>query len=127
MSTANPLEMGARIIRFARERRGLSQDELSELSGVSQSLISRYESGQVEPSLRTVQRLLNAADAVMTIDVDGVRMIDTTRMPTEEEAEAIERLSRRIVGDPPKGSWKRKLGGFRDVGPAFPKRRSDGA
>jgi transcriptional regulator with XRE-family HTH domain len=127
MSNANPLEMGARIIRFARERQGMSQDDLSELSGVTQSLISRYEAGLVEPSLRTVQRLLNAAGVVMTIDVDGVRMIDTTRMPTEEEAEAIERLSRRIVGDPPRGTWKRRLSGFRDVGPAFPKRRSDGA
>jgi hypothetical protein len=40
---------------------------------------------------------------------------------TAEEAEAIERLSRRIVGDPPKGTWKRELSGFRDVGPAFPR------
>lgn len=90
LKNANRFEMGARIVRFARERHGLTQEELSERSGVSQSLISRYERGLVEPSLATVQRLLNAAGAVMTIDVDGSRMIDTTRFPTEEEAAWIE-------------------------------------
>jgi transcriptional regulator with XRE-family HTH domain len=97
MRTANPLEMGARIVRFARERHGLSQEELSNRSGVSQSLISRYERGLVEPSLATVQRLLNAAGAVMTIDVDGSRMIDTTRFPTEEEAAWIEEGTRKYL------------------------------
>lgn len=97
MKRGNPLDMGARIVRFARERHGLSQEELSKRSGVSQSLISRYERGLVEPSLATVQRLLNAAGAVMTIDVDGVRMIETTRFPTEEEAAWIEEGTRRYL------------------------------
>jgi transcriptional regulator with XRE-family HTH domain len=98
MKSGNRLEMGARIVRFARERHGLTQEELSERSGISQSLISRYERGLVEPSLATVQRLLNAAGAVMTIDVDGSRMIDTTRFPTEEEAAWIEEGTRKYLG-----------------------------
>ena len=97
MKSGNRLEMGARIVRFARERHGLTQEELSERSGISQSLISRYERGLVEPSLATVQRLLNAAGAVMTIDVDGSRMIDTTRFPTEEEAGWIEKGTRKYL------------------------------
>ena len=97
MKSANTLEMGAHIVRFARQRHGLTQEELSERSGVSQSLISRYERGLVEPSLATVQRLVNAAGAVMTIDVDGSRMIDTTRFPTDEEAAWIEEWSRRYL------------------------------
>jgi len=98
----NPLDMGARIVRFARESHRLSQAELSKRSGVSQSLISRYERGVVEPSLATVQRLLNAAGAVMTIDVDQVRMIDTTRMPTAEETEGIEQAFARMLEKLPK-------------------------
>src|SRR4029077_13193218 len=86
---------------LARERRGLSQGELARASGVAQALISRYESGQVEPSLRTVQRLVNAAGVVMTIDVDGLRLIDTTRMPTAEETAGIEVAFEKMLESPP--------------------------
>jgi transcriptional regulator with XRE-family HTH domain len=89
--TANRLGMAARIVRLARERSGLSQRELAARSGITQSLISRYEAGSIEPALATLQRLVNAAGVVMTIDVDGLRLIDTTRMPTSEETEGIER------------------------------------
>jgi len=95
--TSNRLGMAARIVRLARERSGLSQRDLSARSGVPQSLISRYEAGTVEPGLATVQRLVNAAGVVMTIDVDGLRLIDTTRMPTVEETEGIERGFTRML------------------------------
>ena len=89
--TSNRLGMAARIVRLARERSGLSQRELAARSGVPQSLISRYEAGSVEPGLSTVQRLINATGVVMTIEIDGLRLIDTTRMPTVDETEGIER------------------------------------
>ncbi|MGI8607880.1 MAG: helix-turn-helix domain-containing protein [Candidatus Dormibacteria bacterium] len=119
--------MGGRIIRTARERKGLTQGELAHAAGMAQGLISRYEAGLVEPTMKTIQRLVNAAGVVMTIEVDGIRMIDTTRFPTDEEAAAIEAWTRRLAGDPAPGTWKRKLSGFKDVGPAFPRRSRDGA
>ncbi|MHB8509514.1 MAG: helix-turn-helix domain-containing protein [Candidatus Dormibacteria bacterium] len=131
MGNANRLDLGARIIRFAREQAGLSQGKLAQASGISQGLISRYEAGEVAPSLRTIQRLLNAAGVVMTIDVAGVRMIDTTRMPTVEESEGIElayvRMLERLPADQQpgieaaKGRWGSSLRKTRRSGRlAFP-------
>jgi transcriptional regulator with XRE-family HTH domain len=42
---------GADLIREARTRAGLTQDELSELSGRPRSLIARWEQGSVAPSI----------------------------------------------------------------------------
>src|SRR5258708_178100 len=99
--------MAARILRFVRERHELSQRELAAASGISQALISRYEAGEVQPSLKTLQRLLNAAGAVLTVEVDGVRMIDTTRFPTVEETEAMDGAAARQAGNPAPGGWAR--------------------
>lgn len=126
--------MAARIVRLARERSGLSQGELSRRSGVPQSLISRYEAGAVEPGMRTIQRLVNAAGVVMSIEVDGLRLIDTTRMPTAEETEGIERGYQRMLEDvperqrPAQEAARRRWGeGLREAQysgvPAFPQYR----
>lgn len=50
-------------IRRARERAGLSQQELARRAGTSQATISAYENAAKEPSLRTFDRLLAAAGA----------------------------------------------------------------
>ena len=42
---------GAEVVREARTRAGLTQDELSRLSGVARSLIARWEQGSVSPSI----------------------------------------------------------------------------
>jgi transcriptional regulator with XRE-family HTH domain len=42
---------GADLIREARTRAGLTQDELAELSGRPRSLIARWEQGSVVPSI----------------------------------------------------------------------------
>lgn len=42
----------------ARRERGLSQYQLSEISGVKQSAIARMESGNSLPTLKTLQKLL---------------------------------------------------------------------
>ncbi len=49
-----------RSIMDARIESGLTQQKLSELSGISQADISRLESGVANPSLKTLQRLANA-------------------------------------------------------------------
>ena len=41
----------------ARRRSGLTQEQLSERSGISQADISRLENGNANPSLKTLQRL----------------------------------------------------------------------
>jgi transcriptional regulator with XRE-family HTH domain len=47
-------------LREARERAGLSQAALAELTGTSQATISAYETGRKRPSIDTLSRLLAA-------------------------------------------------------------------
>ena len=48
------------LLREARLRAGLSQAELAERAGTARSQISRYERGDVVPSLETLRRLIRA-------------------------------------------------------------------
>jgi predicted nucleotidyltransferase/DNA-binding XRE family transcriptional regulator len=58
--TPDVLVAGA-LIRQARRRAGLSQVELGARAGVTQSVISAYESGHRQPSLPTLAGLVEAA------------------------------------------------------------------
>jgi transcriptional regulator with XRE-family HTH domain len=51
---------GADPIREARMRAGLTQDELSELSGRPRSLIARWEQGEVSPSIDNFLEVIEA-------------------------------------------------------------------
>jgi transcriptional regulator with XRE-family HTH domain len=53
--------LAAGIIRSARQKAGLTQHELAEAAGVSQQVISAYETGRREPTLPTLLRLVRAA------------------------------------------------------------------
>ena len=46
-----------RLMIDGRERKHLSQKDLSELTGITQADISRIENGNANPSLRTLKRL----------------------------------------------------------------------
>ena len=48
------------VLRDARQRAGLSQVELARRAGVTQSVVSAYESGAREPSVPMLQRLVAA-------------------------------------------------------------------
>ncbi len=47
------------LIRQARTDRGLTQSQLAELAGTTQSAISRLESNRVSPTIETLARLLD--------------------------------------------------------------------
>src|SRR5919108_368935 len=49
----------ARLIREARLRGGLTQQELAERTGRDRSVIARWEQGSVVPSLETLLQLLH--------------------------------------------------------------------
>jgi ribosome-binding protein aMBF1 (putative translation factor) len=46
-----------RALAIARERKGLTQKQLAELSGVQQSEISKIERGQINPTIETIARM----------------------------------------------------------------------
>ncbi|MEM1671777.1 MAG: CBS domain-containing protein [Archaeoglobaceae archaeon] len=47
-------------IKARRKRLGITQKELAELVGVSQSLIAKLESGVLDPKLSLIKRIINA-------------------------------------------------------------------
>ena len=57
------------LLRQARKRAGLSQAELAARAGVTQSVISAYESGHRQPSVPALAALVDAAgyDLVMSV------------------------------------------------------------
>lgn len=44
-------------LKYARERRGLSQKEVAEGIGVAKSTYSLYESGNREPNVQTIKKI----------------------------------------------------------------------
>lgn len=50
----------ARELIAARTRAGLSQDQVAERMGTTQSVIARLESGKQPPSMRTIRRFARA-------------------------------------------------------------------
>lgn len=59
---AEPSDM-ARQVRDLRHKRGMTQADLSRLTGVAKSDISRFESGRSAPTTRTVDRIVAALRA----------------------------------------------------------------
>lgn len=51
-----------------RQERGLSQRELAELCGTTQSAIARFEAGTRPPKLDTLLRIAAALDAELEVD-----------------------------------------------------------
>ena len=57
----------AAIVRLARRKAGLTQVELAMRAGITQSVISAYESGRRQPTLPTLESLVEAAGFDLTI------------------------------------------------------------
>lgn len=57
------------LLREARRRAGLTQAALAHRAGVTQSVVSAYESGARQPSLPTLQRLVSATGLDLAISL----------------------------------------------------------
>ncbi|MGI8699272.1 MAG: helix-turn-helix domain-containing protein [Mycobacteriales bacterium] len=62
--------MGGDLIREARRRAGLTQRELAERAGTTQSAIARVESGRVDPGFETVRRLMRLCGFNLLVALD---------------------------------------------------------
>ena len=56
-----------RDVRHMRESQRLSQRELGDLMGTTQSVVARLEAGGVEPSIKTLDRVAAALGVVLDI------------------------------------------------------------
>jgi uncharacterized protein len=64
-----PTTLAGTLLRQARTGAGLSQAELAFRAGVTQSVISAYESGHRQPALPTLASLIEAAGYELVTDV----------------------------------------------------------
>lgn len=60
-------------IRALREARGLSQRELAERVGTTQSAIARLEGGNISPSLPTLDKIAEALDAELSVGLADLK------------------------------------------------------
>jgi|SRR5215217_6295959 len=79
-------------LRYIREKRGLSQYELSELTGIPQAAISKIERGLRKPHMSTLEKLarvLHVEQPVMlSMDVANNKSFDELIEGTPEERSA---------------------------------------
>ncbi len=66
----SPYEDIARQLIAFRIKNGLTQSDLARLAGMHQSAIARLESGEHEPTLRTLQRVTHALGGALLLQVD---------------------------------------------------------
>ena len=59
----------ARELIAARTRAGMSQDDVAQRMGTTQSVVARLESGKRPPSLRTMQRYAHAVNGQLVLHI----------------------------------------------------------
>jgi transcriptional regulator with XRE-family HTH domain len=87
-------ELG-QMVRELREERGLSQRELAERMGTTQSVVGRLEAGGSTPTITTLERIADALGLRLEL---RFRPPDPTRSSSDRAG--TERLQARLTGDP---------------------------
>jgi transcriptional regulator with XRE-family HTH domain len=65
-----------RVIRQNRKNRGLSQEVLAELAGISRSFLSEVERGSTTPSLDTMQKIADALNESLSFLINQYESIN---------------------------------------------------
>ncbi len=76
-------------LRQARHQAGLTQAALAERAGTSQATVSAYESGRKQPSIATLDRLLAAAGARLTVENGRRPVVVPSRAQRERAGRAL--------------------------------------
>jgi transcriptional regulator with XRE-family HTH domain len=100
--------VSADLLKEARLRAGLTQEQLGRRVGRSQSAIARWESGRVQPSLETLRDLIRACRLELTF---GLARYDDSYVPEIErllDLEPAERIRDALARD-------RAVAGIRDA------------
>jgi uncharacterized protein len=91
------LDTAAEVVRRARTAAGLTQAELAARAGVTQSVISAYESGRREPAVPTLARLVEAAGMRLDLGVtDGPTSTPPRTLPNGGLGGHLRRLRRQV-------------------------------
>jgi len=76
-------------VQRRRKLLGLTQTQLAKLSGVSQSLIAKIESGKIDPSYSRVKRLLETMNKMMTREEKLAKEVMVTKIFKVTEKDTV--------------------------------------
>src|SRR5947209_8688798 len=94
--------IGGELVREGRKRAGLTQKDLAERAGTTQSAIARLESGRSTPSLETVERLLRLCGFQLIVELAPVDASDARQaesladLTPEQRAQRLGRTVSRL-------------------------------
>jgi transcriptional regulator with XRE-family HTH domain len=82
------------LVRNARKQSGLTQAELAERAGVTQSVIARLERGAGNPTFLTLERVLHAAGHRLELSAvhQGLTTVDETLIEQQLALPPAERI-----------------------------------
>ncbi len=86
----------AELLRRARLAAGMTQVQLASRAGVTQSVISAYESSRREPALSTLQRLLEATGHRLPLQLEQVDDAAPRSLPRVGLGAALRRQRRQL-------------------------------
>ncbi len=90
--------LGADLVREARRRAGLTQRELAERAGTTQSAVARLESGRTSPSFDQVLRLVKLCGFRLDVALDPYDDSDIAQAEALLRLPVDERLDRMYAG-----------------------------
>jgi transcriptional regulator with XRE-family HTH domain len=91
-------ERASVLLRRARRVAGLTQSQLAELAGTSQSAIAAYESGAREPTLPVLNRMIRASGHLLSVTVaPDPRLFRLTDLANQIRATDNEQRRMRLV------------------------------
>lgn len=86
---------GGDLVHEARKRAGLSQRELAERAGTTQSAIARLENGRMSPTLELVRRLIRCCGFQLDVSIvpyDDSDIVQAQRLASMTPTERLEDL-----------------------------------
>ncbi|MCD6502790.1 MAG: CBS domain-containing protein [Euryarchaeota archaeon] len=83
-------------IKIRRKKLGITQKELAERAGVSQALIAKIESGQVDPRYSTLRRILNALEELEKERIKANNIMTRDIVYAEEDEPLLDAISKMI-------------------------------
>jgi transcriptional regulator with XRE-family HTH domain len=87
--------IGGELVKEARKRAALTQRELAERAGTTQSAIARLESGRTSPSFEDVERLMRLGGFQLIVELAPYDDSDITQaLATLRSTEMDQRLAR---------------------------------
>jgi uncharacterized protein len=86
----------AELLQQARKSAGLTQAELAHRAGTSQAMVARYETGAASPTVRTLRRLLRAADRDLEMSTVSTKKLSPLARTLREHRTEINAAAQKV-------------------------------